>query len=283
MSVQNGLKLTKIEEGCHLTELENNLIALNINFQYIFCLQKSRWAGTKKQMISVPVAPETVQETVHQLPRIPREAGLVEVKLKRKKIYDNCHKKEFVNPLKLFRVLNILKASGHPYYQFYSNDLVEYEKRCKEQDINGHQLIFGSENIEDKIDIKETENDSDCNSKDEEFSKESDAEENRENNYINNDPVRRNQFDHNKNTCMTANYPEMFCDENGRKSNAQLSFAPAEGNSPYNILNEKHWDIKSWPSLHPDGRFGLHQERRKRLNEDQRLSKSPGYIFAAAI
>ena len=64
MSVQNGLHLTKIEEGCHLTELENSLIALNINFQCIFCLQKSRWAGTKKQMISVPVAPETVKETV---------------------------------------------------------------------------------------------------------------------------------------------------------------------------------------------------------------------------
>ena len=41
MSVTNGLQLTTIEEGCHLTELENNLIAQNINFQYIFCLKKS--------------------------------------------------------------------------------------------------------------------------------------------------------------------------------------------------------------------------------------------------
>ena len=32
MSVQNGLHLVKIEEGCNLTELENNLIALNIIF-----------------------------------------------------------------------------------------------------------------------------------------------------------------------------------------------------------------------------------------------------------
>ena len=93
MSVNNGLRIVNIEQNCHLTELENNLIAQNINFQYIFCLQKSRWAGTKKQMISVPVAPETIQETVQQLPRIPREAGLVEVKLKRKIIYDGCHKK----------------------------------------------------------------------------------------------------------------------------------------------------------------------------------------------
>ena len=57
---------------------------------------------------------------------------------------------------------------------------------------------------------------------------------------------------------MTSNYPEMFCDENGRKGNTELSFAPVEGNTHYNILNENHWDIKSWPGLHPDGKFGLH-------------------------
>ena len=92
---------------------------------------------------------------------------------------------------------------------------------------------------------------------------------------------------------MTANYPEMFCDENGKKSCKEISFAPAEGNSPTNILKEKHWDIKSWPGLHPDGRFGLHHERRIRLtdqqyfcqrilNQDLRFKKSPGFIFAAA-
>ena len=56
---------------------------------------------------------------------------------------------------------------------------------------------------------------------------------------------------------------------------------------------EKDWDIKSWPILHPDGRFGLHYKRKVRLteqqyfvqrllNEDLRFAKSPGYIFAAA-
>ena len=79
MAVANGLQLSHMEEGHNLTELENNLIALNINFQYIFLLQKSRWAATKKQMISVPVAPNTVLNTIDQLPRLPKEAGLIEV------------------------------------------------------------------------------------------------------------------------------------------------------------------------------------------------------------
>ena len=90
----NGLQLMNIEEDCHLTEFENNLIALNLNFQYIFCLKKSRWAATKKQMISVPVAPKTVLNTVERLPRVLKDAELVPVQLKRKKEYERYHKKE---------------------------------------------------------------------------------------------------------------------------------------------------------------------------------------------
>ena len=82
MAVTNGLKLAKLDDECHLTELENNLIAQNINFQYIYLLPKSRWAATKKQMISVPVTPDTVLNTVQQLPRMPSEAGLIPVELK---------------------------------------------------------------------------------------------------------------------------------------------------------------------------------------------------------
>ena len=109
MATINGLYLTEIGEDCHLTELENNLIAQNINFQYIFCLKKSRWAATKKQMISVPVAVDTVINTIEQLPRLPRQAGLIPVNLKRKKIYKNSHKTEYIDPDKIFRVLKHLK------------------------------------------------------------------------------------------------------------------------------------------------------------------------------
>ena len=56
-----------------------------------------------------------------------------------------------------------------------------------------------------------------------------DNEEERENNYIANDPVRKHQFDHNRNTCLTNNYPEMFVDQNGmRNSNERISFEPAK-------------------------------------------------------
>ena len=75
MATINDLYLPPINEQFHLTELENNMIALIINFQYIYCLKKSRWAATKKQMISVPVAPDTVNSTLQQLPRMPCQQG----------------------------------------------------------------------------------------------------------------------------------------------------------------------------------------------------------------
>jgi hypothetical protein len=196
-------------------------------------------------MISVPVPHASVLNTIGQLPRIPKEAGLIPVQLKRKNEYKGYHRKELIDPHKILRFLDFLKKSGHPDYQFYS-DLDEYKKRCEDQHTNGHNLIFSNPD-DNKISSNE-DTDSD------------DTEEEKENNYITNDPVRKHQFDHNKNSCMTNNYPEMFVDGNGEKviNSEHLSFAPAEGNWPTNLLNEKNWDIKSWPGLHPDGLYGLH-------------------------
>ena len=282
MSIMNGLHLSNILEEGHLTELENNLIAQNINFQYIFCLKKSRWAATKKQMISVPVTVEKLIDTIHKLPRLPRDAGLIPVQLKRKKIYKRCHKNEYVNPKKIFKVLQHLKHSGHPYYQFY-DDFNAYKNRCKDQDDSGHSLLF-----EDEENSNDTEQE---NIDDEHTESEPEDENQREQ-----DTIRKHQFDYNRNTCLTNNYPEMLVDSSNNQQKVteeQLEFAPAEGNYPTNLLQEKDWDIKSWPALHPDGQFGLHHKRKKRLtdqqyfeqrllNKDTRFCNSPGYIFAAA-
>ena len=195
MSISNGLHLTNIEEGCHLTELENNLIAQNINFQYIFCLQKSRWAATKKQMISVPVTVDKVLDTIQRLPRLPRDAALVPIKLKRKKIYERWHKKEFVNPEKIFKTLHHLKKSGHPYYQFY-DDFQTYKNRCKAQDENGHSFMF--ENDENSSEDDEHEVNDDENSENEVNDDENSKSETNGENIQMKDPIRKHQFDHNK-------------------------------------------------------------------------------------
>ena len=60
-------------------------------------------------MITVPVASSTIQNTIDKLPRLPSDAGLIEVGFKRKMEYTNTHKKELIDPEKIIKALEILK------------------------------------------------------------------------------------------------------------------------------------------------------------------------------
>ena len=207
--------------------------------------------------------------------------------MKRKKIYEGCHKKEYVDSSKIFKVLNYLKESGHPYYQFF-DDIKSYEERCKTHDVKGHQLIFEENTFQNKSDTDSEQIDNDCE-EEENSDKEEDI------NKLLTDDIRKHQFDHNRNSCLVNNYPEIYLDENGRRTtaNEEFIFAPAEGNHPTNLLYEKDWDIKSWPALYPSGKFGISYKREIRLtdqqyfiqiilNKDTRFANSPGFIFTAA-
>ena len=94
-------------------------------------------------------------------------------------------------------------------------------------------------------------------------------------------------------------YPEVQVDvniDNVRSPddilNEGLSVAPGEGQIPTNILMEEDWDVKSFPHLHPDGRYGLHHKReiklsplqyfnQRLLNKDIRFSSTPSFVYAA--
>ena len=104
MSVKNGLQLVNLDEtSLKLSEIENNLIAQNIVFQKIFLLPKSRMSAVKDRLVNVPVGPEDIANTIKNIPRTPKEAGLIQVKLKRKLEYTNFHKHEYIDPRQIFQ------------------------------------------------------------------------------------------------------------------------------------------------------------------------------------
>ena len=97
------------------------------------------------------------------------------------------------------------------------------------------------------------------------------------------------QFHYNRSTCFSHNYPEISYKEG---SLDRISIAPGEGKLPSNILQEKDWDLKSFPTLLPDGKSSLYSERKVKLseqdyfvqrilNKDSRFACSTAYIFAA--
>ena len=157
MSVANGLSVVNVKENLDLTQLENNLIAKKILFQKVFKLPKSRMAAVKDKIVNIPIGDEDVLNTVQALPRTPSEAGLVEVKLKRKLEYKNYHQYEYIDPEKIFQALKYLKDSGNPHYQFF-DDRNEFEKRCLNNDPEGFEAMFGENeelinNRENKIKV----------------------------------------------------------------------------------------------------------------------------------
>ena len=148
MAVANGLELNQDPNRPVLTELESSLIAHTINFQKIFVLPKSRWAAAKGKTICVPVKADDIMNTMKQLPRLPTEADLIPIKLKRKKQYKGHEKSEYIRPEKLFQALRYLRKAGHPDYYRLFDDEETYLARCKAK--KQLELLTG-ENAQDDL------------------------------------------------------------------------------------------------------------------------------------
>ena len=297
MAVANGLKLSHPDRPS-LTELESNLIATNINFQKIVLLPKSRMAAGKGRMISIPVGPADIMNTAKQLPRLPTDAGLIPIKLKRKKEYKSHEKSEWIRPEQIFRALRYLRKAGNPYYKFY-DDEDTYKARCRIKDQRGLRLLEDDKDTieedlgkpEDRAEVEvedEAVKDSDGDDEGEDEIEQAMEQEEED---IENDPVRRQHFNYNEYSTLVNGHPEIFLDNEGNQA-ANLDFAPGEGKKPTDFVAQKDWDVKSWPMLLPDGKFGLSHERKVKLtkqnyfqqrllNQDDRFARHPDFTFAA--
>ena len=317
MSTKNNLQLMDLSdyEELHLTELENSLIALNIIFQKIFKLPKSRWPAMKDKTVNIPIFQTDVLNTIESLPRTPSAAGIIPINMKRKLGYKNSHMIQYISVPKVIKALKTLKEMGNPFYQFipFSDN---FEDECREKDLEGFQFIYPEDeiigeqiegnkseamiiektgNIEQNDKIEEAEK-NDETDKTEEAGKTKDTEETEleilekeEEEYQKKDPVKKWQFEYNRSTCFSNDYPEISYKE---ESGDRVSVAPGEGKHPSNILQERDWDLKSFPCLLPDGKNSLHSDREIKLseqdyfnqrimNKDSRFACNPAYIFAA--
>ena len=252
-------------------------------------------------MICVPVPPDDLMNTMKQLPRLPEEAGLVPIKLKRKKQYKGHEKSEQIRPEQMFRALRYMRKAGHPYYQFY-DEKEDYLARCRQRD--RLRLLVGEEerdDLEEDLDAMQPAGGADVDQADvaDEAVEEDDDEGEddmegvmeQEEEDIQSDPVRRQHFTYNQYSALVNGHPEIFLNSEGNQV-ANLDFAPAEGKVPTSFLDLKDWDIKSWPTLLPDGKFGRDFKRKVKLtnqnyfqqrilNVDERFAKTPGFVFGA--
>ena len=317
MSNQNKLQIFDISEfpEFNLTELENCMIALNIIFQKVFRLPKSRWPAMKDRTVNIPIYEADVIKTVESLPRTPNEAGIIPINLKRKVSYKNCHMTQYVSVSKLVKALESLKKLGNKYYQFVP-ETENFKEKCLSTDIEGFCLIFpqdellGENNINSNIIETEHRNknkiqDEICGNYEELIEKTvnqdsvsecveaakdlGDLVDAEEEEYLKKDSVKKWQFHYNQSTCFSNNYPEInYLEDNS----GNISIAPGEGKLPSNLLEENDWDLKTFPCLLPDGQNSLHAKREMKLseqdyfvqrvmNKNTRFAHNPAFIFAA--
>ncbi len=221
MAVANSLQLNHPDRPA-LTELENNLISLNINFQKMVLLPKSRMPAGKGRMISIPVGPTDVMNTVKQLPRLPTEAGVVPIKLKRKKEYKSHEKSEMIRPEQIFLALRYLRKAGHRDYQFY-DEKDAYLARCKIKDQRGLRLLQDDkDDIEEDLGVPTTSDmaeveDHAVSGSDGDGESEMEIAIREEQEDIQNDPVRRQHFDYNEFSTLVNAHPDMFLDSEGNE------------------------------------------------------------------
>ena len=284
MSNQNNLQLVDISKfpELKLTELENQLIALNLIFQKIKLLPKSRWNALIDKTVNVPIPMEEVSNTIKQLPRTPNDAHVIPVQLKRKKNMKNTHRQEYIDCNKVVKAIETMKLMENPHYKDIITSLEDYLKKCQESDAENFK--FGSQDQEKGQDEKESskQNSNDKKSSDDqnevihqydEFSdeewnsnkeegdekEEQDPEDLEEKEHIENDPIRKHQFNYNHTTCFGDNVPEISAENNIVNDEEPLVVAPGEGKIPTDF--PENWEAKSFPTHFPDGKDDKDEQR----------------------
>ena len=146
----NCLKAVDVPEDVKLSSyLEEALLARTLLFMKIFSLKSSLMPAIKDKCVVIPIDCVDVLNTVQSLPRLPSESGIIDIQWKRRMGQKNAHLQAKVEPARIFRALEFLRASGNEHY-VDTNSREEYEARCLAEDPDGYDLIFGNDETEEQ-------------------------------------------------------------------------------------------------------------------------------------
>ena len=287
----NGLEIETVPEELKLTELESVLISKEILFLKICALPTSRWDGFVDKVVNVLVEDNDIIRTQECLPRLPSEAGLIAVDLKRKRDMKNSVWKQLVNVHKLGPALKMLKQLGHPSYEFVE-ECASYLNKFDDSD--GNIGLNNSSDLNHNVEMNiHSENfpNEDCT-----IVNDSKCDENEISSNISDF-----QCLEDNNLVLTHCNPEVRLIQNRDKnstlhkvnteSKVGVIIAPGEDKIPVNIMRNNDWDINAFPHLFPSGRFGMHYPRDQKLTImqysktrllscDKRFSSCSAYVFA---
>ena len=143
MSNMNNLQLVDIQNHpeLKLSELEQQLIALNLIFQKIVLLPKSRMNAMKDKTVSVPIATDDIKNTLTKLPRTPTDAKLSVVQLKRRLNFPGIHNQQLINMRNVVQALRTFIDMDNPHYNGILED-TQFKQTCLENDPEGYAVSY---------------------------------------------------------------------------------------------------------------------------------------------
>ena len=298
INVNNGLELEAVPTELKLNDLEQQLIARSLLFIKTLLLPKTRMKASHDDVINVPIECEDISENILKLPRNPNDAKIVPVQLKRKLKYKNTHLVQYIRPNIVLKALKTLKKMGNKFYQdvvihegFMEKEIKTLEiKSVRDQRLEKRNALKQAKenNCDEKMEIDNEDNVKEIDSSDNE-----DATDVLK-------AVKKYQSKQDSNTFLVPknlasevvlnNTAKVMKKQKGEKI---FQIAPGEGKIPNPLMREEHFDVRAFPKHHPSGKFGLHHPRNRKLsakkyfeqrllNEDERFSKDPCYVFTAA-
>ncbi|XP_035683454.1 uncharacterized protein LOC118420666 [Branchiostoma floridae] len=276
----NGLQLADVpEELQNLRPLERRLISQRIPFMKLVGLPKGQQRAIHGPAVNVPAKLENVCSL---LPRLPSNAQVLPMKLKRKLIYTGHYMYDFIRPRRVTEAIFWLKTNNPLYKDVafcedWQQQWLDGDSELWEAMVNSNSpeaaAVDGGPGVSDDTDAGPEDVDRVMTQQEREDAEDEAA------------------F---RETSATRGLPHTTCmqEDDLQDSDNIYSLAPGENQCPRAFLTDEDFELLANPEKYPDGRFGYSMQRRKKLtvrkyfnqrllDADGRFATDVDYLFAA--
>ena len=308
----NNMMLEEIPEVLRkLNVLERQLVAMRIPFMKLLSLPRGGQKGVKGPVVNVPTDLTSVTTS---LPRNIHDAQLIKVKLKRKLSYKGHYSYQWINPSNVIDAMMFLKESNKWYsdvridkewvHGIQNSELVQKTKAAENEDYSDSQFSMDTDvDHDDQTYYKmDTEVEDSDGTTDNPYAMETDTEnahdphqsmDSKDNGSSDEDArTENNDVEEESNIPVETCFQPVDIGQDYLDTNRTLCLAPSENQNPQNIFKESGADAMAFPTLLPDGNFGLSHDRSIKLSPakyfnarlfsaDPRFATNKDFIFFA--
>ena len=301
-SKANRMALDEIpDELKDLNNLELHIICKQILFMKLVKLPRGKQKGIRGAAVNVPAH---LGPACNLLPRLPPDAHIVSLKLKRKLEYKQAYLHDTICPEKVITALNYLKNNNPLYADIEINE--DWIRSWQDADNDLYNGVFVNEDdnaisMESDKERNSTENqmsDSNCDSTQLDSTNDCDsdnsASESDRGKKNNTNEIEKEDLIALEENCKLRDLPYDTCLQNElpEEANQVFSIAQGEGNKPIPLLTDTLFEELANPDKFPYGDGGFADTERDTkltlrkyvnahlLDEDGHFAKDIEYIFA---